>query len=340
MEANNLTPEIAELLGALEPSLRTALLTDVAARTSDEARLTSPDPTVRREAERELADEFALHASLPVDDTIDVQQVAVGDGWARGFRYRPRDSGTEPLPTQLFLHGGGFIGGSPEELGNHSVLSHRCADTRIQFYSMAYPLAPEYPYPVARDHALAIARELRDTAPDHGIDRSRFGIGGNSAGATIAASAALLAGDRGEHLFDHLYLEVPAGSLRPERVPPASPAGPSGDVALALLRAYLPDGTDDGFASPLEALRIRGLPPTLIAVAEFDPLRASGQLLAETWRDSGIDVSLIMGVGQLHASSSATAVSATARAFQAEISRQLATAYGTTANGTIISTTP
>lgn len=88
-------------------------------------------------------------------------------------------------PALLWIHGGGLVIGSAQQddrlcLGTASALG-------IPIVSVEYRLAPEHPFPAALDDAMSGWRWLQENAAELGVDRARVAIGGESAGAGIAA---------------------------------------------------------------------------------------------------------------------------------------------------------
>lgn len=288
--------------------------------------LRSTNLSTRRDADRALSDSLAVEFTQPAPVGVMIDDRVVGGVAAR--RYRPPGL-PAAAPTQLFLHGGGFVSGSIHEELNDRLLARRAAAAGLQIVSLDYRLAPEYPYPAAVDDAVAA---LDDLAADPDVDEQRLGIAGNSAGAAIAASALLVRRDRGSARLVHQALEVPAVALRPVGDSAARYAVGFGlDASAGLAAAYLPDPTaDDGYSSPLDA-DLRNLPATVVLTAEHDPLRDAGELFAQRLRDAGGDVVLIRGAGHLHASCSLTAVSAASREWQDRYAAELRRAYGTEA---------
>jgi acetyl esterase len=68
-------------------------------------------------------------------------------------------------------------------------------------------------------------------------------------------------------------------------------------------RQYLPESRSrsaDPYLAPLTAGDLGGLPPTVIAVSEFDPLRDEGTRYAERLQEAGVAVTLIGGEGLVH----------------------------------------
>jgi acetyl esterase/lipase len=70
------------------------------------------------------------------------------------------------------------------------------------------------------------------------------------------------------------------------------------------LRHYLPPGVDraDPRVSPLRAAQLRGLPPTCVHTAEFDPLRDEGAAYANALAAAGVPVTHIEARGHTHTS--------------------------------------
>lgn len=90
-----------------------------------------------------------------------------------------------PGPALLWIHGGGLVIGSAQQddrlcLGTAKALG-------IPVVSVEYRLAPEHPFPAALDDAVAGWRWLQQNAAALGVDPRRVAIGGESAGAGIAA---------------------------------------------------------------------------------------------------------------------------------------------------------
>jgi acetyl esterase/lipase len=106
------------------------------------------------------------------------------------------DSKDRLRPAVLFMHGGGYIGGSVwRELFRmqDAAKAHDCV-----IVSVDYRLAPETPFPGPRDDCYAALKWLHDNAEKLGVDASRIALLGESAGGGLAAQLSLMARDRGE----------------------------------------------------------------------------------------------------------------------------------------------
>ena len=100
----------------------------------------------------------------------------------RGVRIRA-------APALVYLHGGGFVIGS---LDTHDAMCRSLAEgAGVVVVSVDYRLAPEHPAPAAvRDVDDALADVMR-RAGELDIDVERLAVGGDSAGANLAAVAAI-----------------------------------------------------------------------------------------------------------------------------------------------------
>jgi acetyl esterase len=297
--------------------------------------LASGDDPSRRAAEVKLSNRLASEFTLPAPDDVAVIRETVSTPASPLDIHRYRPSGLPALaPTQLALHGGGFVSGSIREEVNARLLSARARAAGIQVIALEYRLAPEHPYPAAVDDAIGAIRALRASPELHGVDLSRLGIGGNSAGGGIAASTVFRLRDLGENVLIHQALEVPALTMRPFGESAHAYARGFGlDDHERLAAAYLgPDVPPDPYASPVDVDDLSGLPPTLVHVAEHDPLRDAALEFARRLADVGVRNRVEMGAGHVHGSPALTATFDAARAWQRTAALALAEAYGTTPN--------
>lgn len=105
--------------------------------------------------------------------------------------YRPKN-GRRPAPALVYVHGGGWSGGSPRRAGRPLV--HCLAAAGWGVAAINYPLSPAATFP---DHLIGVKRAVawvRLEGPSHGLESSAPVIVGGSSGAHLAALAALTAG--------------------------------------------------------------------------------------------------------------------------------------------------
>jgi epsilon-lactone hydrolase len=190
----------------------------------------------------------------------------------------------------LFLHGGGYVTGSPA-LYRHFTWRLATA-ARAHVVAIDYRLAPEHPFPAALDDALAAYRWLVAGR----ADPRRTAVLGDSAGGGLALALLLKLRD------DGLVLPAAAVALSPwtdlaltgASLSFNAKSDPMLNVADARLFAgcYLADADPrNPYASPLYG-NPAGLPPTLIHVGSDEILHDDAMRTAENLRSAGCPVQI------------------------------------------------
>jgi len=123
------------------------------------------------------------------DDGVDVVDLPSGAG-AR--LYRPT-AAAAPTAALLWIHGGGYLLGSPEQ--DDALCRRYVQRLGIVVAAARYRLAPEHPYPIPLEDCYQVLTWLAGLP---GVDADRIAIGGASAGGGLAAALGFLARDRGE----------------------------------------------------------------------------------------------------------------------------------------------
>lgn len=103
--------------------------------------------------------------------------------------YAPRSIPSHPMPLIFWIHGGGFIGGSPAQVRNYGQI---LASRGFVVVSLEYALAPESRYPTPVLQANAALAYLRDNALNYGADSTHIFLAGDSAGAQIVSQLAAI----------------------------------------------------------------------------------------------------------------------------------------------------
>nr|WP_317158281.1 alpha/beta hydrolase [Mycobacterium sp. 21AC1] len=266
---------------------------------------------------------------------VDVSNVSIPGpaGAMAARRYVPDETGPGPsaIPALLlFFHGGGFVLG---DLDTHDALCRLiCRDGGMQVLSVDYRLAPEHKAPAAADDAYAAYQWALDHAA--GLGATRIVVGGDSAGANLAAVVAQQARND----------DLPPPALQLLLYPVTDSVGQTRSRTLFAdgyflskrdidwcMAHYLDDADvepDDPMVSPLLAEDLSGLPPALVVTAGFDSLRDEGNRYAHAMQEAGVLVdlreerSLIHGFASFFSlgGGSARAVSATISAMRAHLS--------------------
>jgi acetyl esterase len=214
--------------------------------------------------------------------------------------YRP---GSGTLPLLVYLHGGGWVVGSVAVADPFCRALANASGCAV--ISVEYRLAPEDRYPAAADDAYGATLWSELHAADLGIDASRIGVGGSSAGGNLAAAVALMARERGAPKVAFQLLHVPVLDHDFERDSYRRNA-----TGYGLTRSgmrwfwdhYVPDPRlrDEPYASPLRAKDLTGLPPAHIVTAECDVLRDEGEEYARRLRDAGVPTNYVEYPGMVH----------------------------------------
>jgi acetyl esterase len=256
--------------------------------------------------------EFEAHPDYQVPDVSVRSDAAPGPHGAVPVRvYDAGDPGDGVRPCLVWMHGGAFIAGNldmPEADWTARELARRAGAVVI---SVDYRLCNNgVHYPVPHDDVVAAARWARDNASSLGIDPGRVAIGGASAGANLAAGAALKLRDAdGQPPAQLIFAYGVAHPVLPpvsadqavlmREVPAMLQFPPQATSFFNFNFLGGPLSTADGYAFPILA-DLRGLCPVLVLNAEYDDLRPSGQAFAAALAAAGVDVRQVMVASMLH----------------------------------------
>jgi acetyl esterase len=255
----------------------------------------------------------------PIGTTRDL---AVGE--LPGRLYVPRGAAT-PGPLLVWLHGGGFVYG---DLDSHDAVCRFLSERAgVRVLAVDYRLAPEHPFPAAYDDARSAHRWVVENAAALGADTERLALGGDSAGATLSAVAAIAAACDGLPLAFQLlmYPSTDQTTQWPTRARFGEGFYLTTEFMDVAKRSYLPDPATWGLpeASPLFADLPAGLAPAHIATAGFDPLRDEGEAYARKLADAGVEVTLRRYADQIHGFVNFVGVGHTSRAAVIEVAAAL-----------------
>ncbi|HZR95477.1 MAG TPA: alpha/beta hydrolase [Gaiellaceae bacterium] len=213
---------------------------------------------------------------------------------ADGVRLRVLASDDAP-GVYLHVHGGGWTFGGADL--QDVALRQLVRETGLAVASVEYRLAPEHPFPAARDDCVAAARWLANGGAAEIGAPPVLTIGGESAGAHLAALTLLAL--RGEVEFAGANLAYGAYDLS------GTPSRRAYDDVLVLtgssmewFTGNLLPGRDeesrrDPDVSPLYA-DLRDLCPALFFVGTCDPLLDDSLFMAARWEIAGNETELLL----------------------------------------------
>jgi len=178
-------------------------------------------------------------------------------------------------PLIYYLHGGGFTIGSPR---THAALAgHLAQAAGMRVWLQRYRLAPEHPFPAAKDDAIKgyLRLVVKGTPP--------VAICGDSAGGCLALQVAAHARDVGVPMPKALGLIAPIADVAADISDRIASAPDEMLIPEAwahqITRAYLPGiDRDTPEVSPLSD-SLAGLPPTLIQASRQEALAADALAL-------------------------------------------------------------
>jgi len=218
---------------------------------------------------------------------------------------RPAGTAAETLPVFLFIHGGGWV------LGDYPTHRRMVRDTVLESGAAAvfvnYTRTPDAAYPQQINEDYAALKWVAENGDEINIDGKNLAVVGNSVGGNMTAVMGLMAKERGGPDIKLLVMMWPivdadfeTGSYKQ--------FGEKRFLSAALMKwmydMYIPEleKRKDIYASPLQATieQLKGLPPSLIQVAESDILRDEGEAYGRKLDEAGVPVTLTRYDGMIH----------------------------------------
>jgi acetyl esterase len=194
--------------------------------------------------------------------------------------------GRGPHPVVVYLHGGGWVAGSPK---SHRKLGMQFAEAGFLTINADYRLAPENPFPAGLDDCVYAVKWAGENAKRWNGDGNKIAVGGDSAGGNLtAATVTSLASDnyggpkpKAALLIYGVY-DFPATMKRA-----AATSGMDG-MAKAYAGAGFPAILEDARISPLKAVKPGALPPSFVVCGAADFLLDESRAMAEALKRADI----------------------------------------------------
>jgi acetyl esterase len=279
-ETSPLDPDVARWLLRISPKSPPVTVDEARAqsRESNAAALAALDPRL-----------------TPASEVDDVLPGPAGEIPIRVLR--PALEG--PLPTVVYLHGGGWVVG---DLDTHLGHARRiCVQAGAVVVSVAYRLAPEDRFPAAFDDALAATVAVSERLGEFG-GNDVLVVAGDSAGGQLAASVAIAFRDAGRPLSAQLLLYPVTDVAGRYEDPDVNAAYMSRNTAhqrfgltlegmQAFARHYVEVADSaDWRVSPYRRPDLQGVAPAVIHTSSLDVLRGEGNFYGDRLRAAGVEV--------------------------------------------------
>ena len=220
--------------------------------------------------------------------------------------YRGKNkSKNEVLPIMIYFHGGGWV------LGNIDTHDQICSilvnKGKYDLISVEYSLAPEAIFPKAINESNKILKGISKNKYGLKINNNKIILCGDSAGGNIAA---VLANYNKNNLKANVIFQVlvyPATHMFSKYESKNKYEGLILNKKLMkwFERHYCPKNIrkkyiNDSRLSPIKNKNMKGMPNTLIVLAECDPLYDEGLLYGKKLKENNVKVEIKVYRGLMH----------------------------------------
>lgn len=217
--------------------------------------------------------------------------------------FKPKKS-VENVPGILWLHGGGYAIGAPEQakkMAKHLIETSNCV-----VVAPDYTLSIQKPYPAALEDCYAALLWMKANAKELGANDQILMVGGESAGGGLTAALTLYARDKGEV---KIAFQMPLYPMIDDRMTEESVKHNNGPVWNSKStyngwKLYLGDkfGKKDVpiYAAPARSVDYSNLPPAAIYVGALEPFKDETIQYVNNLKKAGVPVSFKIFNGCYH----------------------------------------
>ena len=243
--------------------------------------------------------------SFNYDDVEETERKISEDGQSVTIHIMKPKGAKNSLPVFMFFHGGGWV------LGDYPTHKRLVRDLVVNSGAAAvfvdYTPSPEAHFPVAINQAYAATKWVSEHGKEIGVDGSRLAVAGNSVGGNMAAVVSLMAKEKkGPKISFQLLLwpVTDANFTTPSYIEYAKGRFLTSSLMQWMWDQYTIDANERKsiYASPLQATveQLKGLPPTLVQVAENDILHDEGVAYGRKLDEAGVPVTIEEYKGFIH----------------------------------------
>ena len=211
------------------------------------------------------------------------------------YLYRPTTPPASPMPVLFSLHGGAWVFGTA--LGNDAQSQTLAESFGATVVNIEYTCLDEKPFPRPQEETLAVVRFFLSRAKIYNIDPDRLYLIGFSAGAHIAAGAAMLLRDAGIGLRRQILCYPFLNFVGFDYAAYMRVSGKRADYLVKGVRAFffekLPEDAPLLSPAAAEPEALSGLAPALLlACGDGDPLCAQAEVYADKLSSAGVPAEL------------------------------------------------
>ena len=225
--------------------------------------------------------------------------------------YTPTASKNQP--ALIYFHGGGWV---LNFIDIYDAALHRIANqSGAVVVAVNYQKAPEHPFPTPFNDCFATLEWVIKNAESLNIDSHKIGVGGESAGANLAAAVALKTRDLEIKLAVQLlvYPCLDRDFSTSSYSEFATGFGLTTQAMQWYWDQYLQGERhdDNPYACPARAKTIKSLAPAIIVTAQYDPLVSDSEKYVQLLKSDGVHVEARNFDGMVHGFFSNVAVTPT-----------------------------
>jgi acetyl esterase len=254
---------------------------------------------------RKVLEEAQLSVEVNMSGIEEAEKIIEADGFTISLNIVRPEGVSGVLPVFIFIHGGGWVLGDypthKRMVRDLVVLSRTCG------VFVNYTRTPDAAFPTAINEIYAATKWVAENGHEIKVDGKHLAIVGNSVGGNMTAVTALKAKELGGPEIKVLIMMWPIVDCDFDTASYRR-FGKKRFLTTPLMKwmydMYIPDPEKrlNILASPLRATttQLKGLPPTLIQVAENDVLRDEGEAFGRRLDEAGVRVTCIRYNGVIH----------------------------------------
>jgi len=208
------------------------------------------------------------------------------------------------VPGVLWIHGGGYAMGVPEQ--SSGMYKRLIAESNCVIVAPDYRLSAEAPYPAALEDCYEALMWMKDNAEVLGIRDNQLMVGGDSAGGGLTAALTLYARDKGavKIAFQMPLYPMIDDRMISESVKENNAPLWNSDLNKYAWKLYLGELFEKdvpAYAAAARATDYSNLPPTATFVGDLEPFRDETVEYVNNLRKAGVHVDFEMYKGCYHA---------------------------------------